>query len=395
MPVVDVSIGNPGLPYHLLKEAIMNSPSIDDSCKTACEAPDATRTIRKVLRSLAVPAAVCALILALLVFAGCAPKGPTKLYIFNWTYYTPDSVIEKFEKEYKVDVIYDSFASNEEMFTKLKAGGSSYDITFPSGDYVSIMAKEGMLKEIDRSKLKNFANIDPVVLEKSDFDPDGKYSVPYYMGASGIAVNKATVGDYKKSWSIFARKDLAGKMVMLDDMREVMGGALKHLGYSVNSVDDSELSKAGELVDKTWKPNLLKFDAEAFAKNFAAGEVAVAHGYAESIYAEVDKSKWNEIEFFIPEEGGPMYIDSMVILKGSKNVELAHKFIDFIHRPEIYAEFVDYFGFPATCNVPARTLKTGNTWYTAEALVNCELKKDVGEDLKKFDKVWQEIKVGK
>lgn len=90
-----------------------------------------------------------------------------------------------------------------------------------------------------------------------------------------------------------------------------------------------------------------------------------------------------------------MYIDSMVLLKNSKNKDLAYKFMDFIHRPEVYAEFVDYFGFPATCNVPARALKKGNTWYSAESLATCELKKDVGADLEKYNKVWQEIRVGK
>ena len=351
--------------------------------------------ILSALRSRSVGLGALLLVAITLVFTGCAgSNAEKKLYIFNWTYYTPDSVIEKFEQEFKVDVIYDSFASNEEMFAKLKAGGANYDLVFPSGDYVSIMIKENMLQKLDRKALKNFGNIDPAVLERSDFDPGNEYSVPYYMGAAGVAVNKTKVGQYEKSWSIFERKDLAGKMIMLDDMREVMGDALKYLGYSVNSVDAQEISKAKTLVNDVWKPNLLKFDAEAFAKNFAAGEVWVAQGYAESIFAELDQSRWGEVEFFIPEEGGPSYIDSMVVLKNSKNKDMALKFIDFIHRPEIYAEFCDAFGFPATANVPARNLKKGPSYYSAESLEPCELKKDVGADLEKYNAAWQEIKVG-
>jgi spermidine/putrescine transport system substrate-binding protein len=117
------------------------------------------------------------------------------------------------------------------MFAKLKAGGANYDLCFPSGDYVSIMIKEGMLAKIDKSALKNYGNIAPDVLAKSDFDPGNEYSIPYYMGAAGVAVNKTKVPEYERSWSIFARKDLAGKMIMLDDMREVLGDALKYLGY--------------------------------------------------------------------------------------------------------------------------------------------------------------------
>ena len=337
-----------------------------------------------------------ALISTLLVLSGCGGGGQSKtLYIFNWTYYTPDSVIQKFEQEYGVKVVYDTFASNEEMFAKLKAGGANYDITFPSGDYVSIMIKEKMLQKIDHAALKNYGNIAPEVLEKSDFDPGNQYSIPYYMGAAGVAVNKTKVAGYDKSWSIFSRKDLSGKMIMLDDMREVLGDALKYLGYSVNTVNDEEIAKAKDIVNNEWKPNLLKFDAEAFAKNFAAGEVWVAQGYAESIYAELDQSRWGEVDFFIPKEGGPSYIDSMVILKNSKNKDMAMKFIDFIHRPEIYAEFCDAFGFPATANAPARALKTGPLYYSAESLEPCELKKDVGADLEKYNAAWQEIKVGK
>lgn len=353
--------------------------------------------MKNILRAVKLQFSALLLLSLVLVFSGCGSESAKskKLYIFNWTYYTPDSVIEKFEKEYGVDVVYDSFASNEEMFAKLKAGGSTYDICFPSGDYVSIMIAENMLQKIDKSALKNLGNIDPQVLAKSDFDPGNEYSIPYYMGAAGVAVNKSKVSDYEKSWSIFSRTDLAGKMIMLDDMREVMGDALKHLGYSVNTVDQGQIDAAKKLINETWKPNLLKFDAEAFAKNFASGEVWVAQGYAESIYAELEEARWGEVDFFIPEEGGPSYIDSMVILKDSKNKDMALKFIDFIHRPEIYAEFCDAFGFPATANVPARALKKGSTWYQAESLEPCELKKDVGADLEKYNAAWQEIKVGK
>lgn len=353
--------------------------------------------MKNILRAMKLDIVALLLLSLTLMFGGCSKdtKSAKKLYIFNWTYYTPDSVIEKFEKEYGVDVVYDSFASNEEMFAKLKAGGANYDLCFPSGDYVSIMIKEKMLQKIDHGALKNYGNVAPEVLAKCDFDPGNEYSIPYYMGAAGVAVNKTKVATYDKSWSIFSRKDLSGKMIMLDDMREVMGDALKYLGYSVNSTSDEEIAKARDLINNSWKPNLLKFDAEAFAKNFAAGEVWVAQGYAESIYAELDQSRWGEVDFFIPQEGGPSYIDSMVILKNSKNKDLAIKFIDFIHRPEIYAEFCDAFGFPATANTPARALKKGPEYYTAASLEPCELKKDVGADLEKYNAAWQEIKVGK
>jgi len=319
---------------------------------------------------------------------GCSKK--QQLFIYNWTYYTPQSVIEKFEKEYHVTVLYDEFASNEDMYAKITAGGSGYDIVFPSGDYVSIMIHQNMLEKINKSKLSNLGNIDPAVLKKSTFDPNMEYSVPYYYGAAGVLVNTARVPNFEKSWSIFSREDLRNRMTMLDDMREVMGDALAFLGYSLNTKDPVQINEARDLINNYWKPNLVKFDADAFGKGYANGDFWVVQGYAEVVYEEImdNAQLMKDTVYFVPKEGGPAYLDSMCILKGSKNIDLAHKFIDFIHRPDIYAEFADSFGFPATANIPARTYKTGDSWYSSEDLVNTELKDDLGDALELYNDAW-------
>ncbi|MDR2739357.1 MAG: extracellular solute-binding protein [Treponema sp.] len=327
----------------------------------------------------------------LAALGGCSKK--PQLYIYNWTYYTPDSVLRAFEQEYNCEVVYDTYASNEELYAKLLSGGTGYDLVFPSGDYVSIMIKQGMLEKIDKAKLSNLGNIDPMALQKATYDPNMDYSVPYYFGAAGIAVNTAKVPQYEKSWSIFSRADLKGKMTMLDDMREVLGDALVHLGYSVNTKNPWEIVAARDLVNNSWKPNLVKFDAEALGKGFAEENFWVVQGYVEMVYEEITEEQKAHTVFFIPPEGGPAYIDSMCLLKGAKNVDLAYKFIDFIHRPEIYAEFTDYFGFPATINIPARALKKVTPYYQAEELTNVELKDDVGETLTLYDEAWLTIRV--
>jgi spermidine/putrescine transport system substrate-binding protein len=344
-------------------------------------------------------AALCAVLLStfmsgLPVWSGAKQE---RLYIYNWTYYTPDSVIQKFEKEFNVRIVYDEFASNEDMYAKIKAGGSGYDIVFPSQDFTSIMISQGMFEKIDKSKIPNLKNVDPAVLQKASYDPGMEYSVPYYFGAAGIAVNSAKVPNFDKSWSIFGRGDLKGRMTMLDDMREVMGDALKFLGYSVNTKNPQEINRARDLINNSWKPNLVKFDAEAFGKGYADGEFWVVQGYPEVVFEEIGDNEqlWKDTVFFIPPEGGPSYIDSMCVLKGSKNIELAYKFIDFIHRPEIYAEFCDYFGFPATANIPARQLKKGDSHYSAEELTRTELKYDLGESLELYSDAWfNSIRVG-
>jgi spermidine/putrescine transport system substrate-binding protein len=317
--------------------------------------------------------------------------------VYNWSYYTPESVIKKFEQEYDVRVVFDEFASNEEMYTKLKTGGSLYDIVFPSQDYVSIIINQGMFEKIDHSQIPNLKNIDPQVLQKTTYDSNMDYAVPYYWGAAGVVVNTAMVPQFDRSWSIFSRTDLAGRMTMLDDMREVMGDALVHLGYSVNSTNPAEIEAARDHINNQWKPNLTKFDADSFGKGFANGEFWVVQGYAEVVFEEImdNEQLMQDAVFFIPPEGGPAYIDSMCILKGSKNLELAHKFINFIHRPDIYAEVCDAFGFPATVNIPARQEKTGNSWYHLEDILHLELKDDLGPALEYYNDAWLEsIRVG-
>ena len=346
--------------------------------------------------------------IVILMLLSCDNK--QKLYIYNWTYYTPDTVIEKFEKEYNVTVVYDEFASNEDMYAKIMATnqkglfgwltrmfGRTYDIVFPSADYASIMIKQDMLEKIDLSLITNARNVDPAVLAYAEYDPKMEYSVPYYFGAAGVIVNTARVPNYEKSWSIFAREDLRGRMTMLDDMREVMGDALSYLGYSVNTSVPSQILQARDLINNSWKPNLVKFDADAFGKGYASGDFWVVQGYPEVVFEEIAENPLllaNTV-FFFPKEGGPAYLDSMCILKGAGNIDLAHKFINFIHRPEVYAEFVDAFGFPATVNIPARLFKTGSSMYLAEDLVNVELKTDIGSTLDLYNDAWfNSIRVG-
>lgn len=307
----------------------------------------------------------------------------------------PDSIVEMFEEKYDVKVQIDNFSSNEELFAKLLSGATGYDIIVPSQDYVSIMIKLGMLEKLDHSKLPNLKYISDVVKEKAQYDSNLDYAVPYFSGALGIAVNKEKVHSYDKDWSIFERTDLKNKMTMMDDMREVIGDALKYLGYSVNSTNKKELQEAEDLIINKWKPNLVKFDSESCGKAFASGDFYVVHGYSEVVFGEVPEEKWDTIDFFIPHKGATMYIDSMAIPKGVNNYDLALKFINFIQDPEIYAIFLDEFGFPPTVNPEAEKYMETTPFYTADDLVNCEIMDDLGEDLALFNDSWQRIRFTK
>ena len=177
----------------------------------------------------------------------------------------------------------------------------------------------------------------------------------------------------------------AGHATMMDDAREVFGSALLSLGHDMNSLDDGDLKEAFNLVNGKWKPNLAKFDAEAFGKSFASGDLWLCQGYPEIVYGEVDESRWDEIiDFFIPEVGGPATLDCMVILKDAPHPELANEFINFIHNPENYALFIDEFRYPCVVNPAALQYVTTKPMYDPEQALNCTLKADLGDGLDKY-----------
>jgi spermidine/putrescine transport system substrate-binding protein len=259
------------------------------------------------------------------------------------------------------------------------------------------MRDQGMLHKIDSSQLPNLQNIDAILKEKMTYDPNMDWSVPYYWGAAGIAVNTAKVPDYERSWSIFSRKDLAGKMTLLDDMRDVFGAALSSLDFSVNSTDPAQIEAAASLIKTQWQPNIVRFDSEGFGKGYARGDFWVVQSFSEGIFDEIESNEKlvADTVFFIPPEGGSAYIDCMCILKDAKNVALALEFINFIHRPEIYADFCDTFGFPSGVNVPARAFKKVKPWYTVEDLAHTELTQDIGEAIDYYNDAWfEDIRVG-
>ena len=332
---------------------------------------------------------------SLFTLFSCSKKDERILYLYNWTYYTPEEVVKSFEKEFNCKVKLDSYSTCDEMYAKLRAGAKGYDIVIPSNDFVSIMIKQGMLQEIDQSKFTNRDKINPTILEKADYDPDMKYAVPYALSATGIMVNKTKVTNpnYSRDYDIFEDPQFAGKATMMDEMREVIGCALLYQGKDMNSTSDSDLNAAYELISNKWKPNLAKFDAEGFGKSFANGDFWLCQGYPEIVFGEVDKSRWEDtIDFFIPEEGGPATLDSMVILKDAPHPELANEFINYIHRPENYAIFIDDFHYPCVVNLEALQYTTEPAMYDAQQAYNCTLKLDLGDDLDKVHDIWQKIR---
>ena len=276
------------------------------------------------------------------------------------------------------------------MFTKLKAGGDGYDIVMPSADYVEIMMKEGMIEKLDKTKLPNYNNLDPLVLEKlHHFDPKNDYEVPYLIGATIIAVNKKYVSEYPKDYSIYEMNNLRGRMTLLDDMREVMTSALGMLGYPQTVSDEKIIAQAAELV-KTWKRNIAKFDSESFGKGFASGDFWVVQGYPDNIFKELDEKDRANVEMIIPEKGGTAYVDSFVLLQTAANKENAYKFLEYTLRAEVAAKIADALETPSV-NLQARELMKIKPLFEISDLKNIQVLRDINTTLDLQNKYWQEI----
>ena len=327
--------------------------------------------------------------MVLLTACGGSKEEKNELYLFNWSDYIPDEVVKDFEAETGIKVITDYYSSNEEMYAKVKAGGAGYDIVVPSTDYAEIMMKQDMLEKLDKSKLPNMSQLNEELASKITFDKDHDYVVPYAVGATGIAVNTKYVKDYEKSFDIYNREDLKNKMTLLDDMREVFTSALIIAGHSPETTDPSELADAKNII-LGWKKNILKFDTESFGKGFANEEYWVVHGYYENIVSHLTDEQAENVDFFLPSAGAQMYIDSMTILKGAKNADNAHTFINYIHRPEVYVQIIDWLETPSI-NTGAAAIRQTEPVYTVEELRNANLMTDLGEALAPQSEAWNEV----
>ena len=332
------------------------------------------------------------MLLSIFTLISCGEsRDENTLYVYSWADYIPQFVYSDFEAETGIKVVEDIYSSNEEMYTKIKAGGEGYDIIMPSADYYEIMMKEDMLAKLDKTQLENIQYIDDVYMAKlREFDPENDSGVPYMRGITLIAVNKKFVKDYPKDYTIYNRADLAGRMTLLDDMREVLVPALALNGYKqdADSVEAMDKAKATIL---DWKKNIAKFDSESYGKGFANGDFWVVQGYPDNIYRELSEEDRENVDFIIPPgEQGYSSIDSFVILKDSKNYDKALQFINYIHRPDVYAKISDAIEIPSI-NLEADKLVTKKPLYDVSKTKDAQLLRDIGDKLDIQNKYWQEI----
>ncbi|GKU77922.1 PotD/PotF family extracellular solute-binding protein [Paenibacillus sp. L3-i20] len=269
-------------------------------------------------------------------------SGSNTLTVYNWGDYVDPELIERFEQETGIKVIYQTFDSNEAMMTKIKQGGTTYDVAIPSEYAVSKMKEEKSLREIDHSLLPNLKHIDSSFMGLA-FDPKNTYSVPYFWGTVGIVFHPDLVGDLTfESWDDLWDKSLRNKVFLLDGAREVMGMGLNSLGYSLNDTNEAHLQEALAKLAKL-TPNVKAIVGDEI-KMLIANEEAAA-GLVWSGDASEIMSENEELDYVVPKEGSNLWFDNMVIPKTARNLEGAHKFINFMLDPEVAAQNAEYVGY--------------------------------------------------
>ena len=346
-------------------------------------------------------------LLSAAVLSGCGKKGAAagsagELYVYNWGEYIDESVVEEFEKETGIKVVYDMFETNEEMYPVLEAGGVVYDVVCPSDYMIEKMIQNDMLAEIDFNNVPNIKNIDTKYMNMAkSFDPENKYAVPYTWGTVGILYNTSMVDDEITSWSDLWNPKYKGNILMQDSVRDAFMVGEKMLGYSMNTTDKAELEKVKEkLIEQ--KPLVQAYVIDQVRDKMIGGEAAIGVIYSgEMLYVQNEVANSGEdfeLKYVIPKEGTNLWIDAWVIPKNAKNKENAEKWIDFLNRPEIAKKNFEYITYPtpnkAAFELLDKELQENTALFpTDDMLKNSEVFKylgDEGDSL--YNDLWKEVK---
>ena len=324
----------------------------------------------------------------------------TELNIFVWTEYFPQDMLDCFELVYGIKLNRDEYSSNEEMYAKVSAGGTAYDLVQPTDYIVPLMIRTELLQELDHSKLPLIGNFDPNWMDQS-FDPGNKYSIPYLAGTDAIIVNTDNVENVPSSWADLWNPEYAGRMVFIDDSRAVIGMTLVTLGYDPNTTNEAELEEAkaklAELV-----PNVKLFDSDSPKTALIAGDVDLGMTWTgEAFLAQQENPA---IKYAYPSEGAILWQDNYAVPVGAPHLDAVYAWLNYTMQGDVFWLMLRDFPYSnpskaaleyAKVNQPDLYHAYMNSPITntpAEAIANGHRIDDVGDALPLYDQVWTEIK---
>lgn len=295
---------------------------------------------------------------ASLIALGASAAMAQEVRVYNWSDYIDESLLEKFEQETGLDLIYDVFDSNEVLETKMLAGSSGYDVVVPTGTFLQRQIAAGVFQKLDKSKLPNMDNMWDVIQERTErYDPENAYSINYMWGSTGLGVNAQKVaevlGEDAPMTSLSLIFDPANMEKLadcgvhfLDAPTELIPAALTYAGWEdPDDKSDEALAKAEEVISAV-RPHVQKFHSSEYLNALANGDICVAFGWSGDVLIARDRAAEAdtgiEIEYHIPQEGALMWFDQMAIPADAPNPEGAHMFLNFIMDAENMAQASNY-----------------------------------------------------
>lgn len=294
------------------------------------------------------------ILLTLTVLLGTSVlRAAGEVNLFGWSEYIPQEVLDGFTSETGIKVNFETYASNEELLSKLVAGGGAYDLVQPSDYTAEVMIRRKMLVPLDLAKLPNLKHLDPALL-RLQHDPSGKFTVPYMTGTVGIVVNTAKVKDPIKGYKDIFQAKYKDRLVVLNDNRELVTWALYSLGLSANDITPATLAKARPVVAE-WVKLVKVFDSDSPKTALLNGDVDIG-----VVWSGEAAILWNEdmrFQYVLPAEGAHQFIDLLAIPVQSKNRDAAHQLINYILRPEVSKLISEKFPY-TNPNLAARKLLT-------------------------------------
>ena len=319
-----------------------------------------------------------------------------QLFLFNWGNYIDPELIKEFEAETGIQVVYETFDSNDAMEAKLKQGGTRYDIVFPSESSITKLVNQNLLQKLDHSKIKGLENISPFLLN-SPVDSGNQYTIPYFWGTVGIMVNTKYIDPESiQTWSDLWKEDFKNKVLVLDGNREALGMALQSLGYSLNSKNENELH-AAEVKLKELKPNVRAVLNEEIKTMMKLEEAPIGMGYSGDAAAVAEENP--NVQYILPKDGSAVWTDNFAIAHTAVNIEGAYAFINFMLRPENAARNAEYVGY-STPNEKAKELMdpevtSDETYYPSEEIINSlEHYEYLGNDwIQKYNEAFLDFKM--
>ncbi len=290
-------------------------------------------------------AMACAFVAVVALLTGAAWSQPV-VNVCSWGEYIDEELITQFEAETGIRVNYQTAESNEALYSLLKSGGADYDVIVPSDYMISQLLEEGMLEELDYSRIPNFEKIDPR-FRNLPYDPENKYTVPYSWGTLGLIYNASMVEEEPDSWGALYDDQYAGGVLLINNSRDALAAALLHLGYSVNTTDEGEIREAFSLVADASRRGVFqgKVMDQVFQK-MEGGNAAIATYYAGDYLSMLDnQADGVDLRYVIPEEGANWFVDAMCVLKDAPHYDSAMKWINFIASTDANLANMYYIGY--------------------------------------------------